>query len=100
MVPFVQATYALVTFVQISYISAITGPILTKFYGLNFLGVKIFVDQKMFLDKTSSDSNSFRTQNFFRHKCFQTQNLFKRFVSGQKFFGPTIFFQKKFSDSK
>ena len=45
MVTLVQATYALVTFVQISSISAVTGPILTKFFEPNFLWVKIFVDQ-------------------------------------------------------
>ena len=47
MVTFVQATYALVTFVQISNISAVTGSILTKTFGPNFLGVKIFVNQNV-----------------------------------------------------
>ena len=53
MVEFVLATYALVTFVQISNISAVTGPILTKLCGPNLCGVIIFVDQ------------NFLGQNFF-----------------------------------
>ena len=52
MVTFVQATYALVTFVHISNISAVTGPILIKLFGPNFFGVIIFVDQN---DKLSLD---------------------------------------------
>ena len=48
MVTFVQATYALVTFVQITNISAVTGLILTKPFGPNFFGVIIFLDQNVF----------------------------------------------------
>ena len=47
MVTFVLATYALVTFVHISNISAVTGLILTKLFGPDFFGVKIFVDQNV-----------------------------------------------------
>ena len=51
MVTFVQATYALVTFVQISNISAVTGPILTKLFGPNLCVVIIFVDQNADMQK-------------------------------------------------
>ena len=43
---FVQATYALVTCVQISNISTVTGPILTKLFGPNFFGQNFFKKQK------------------------------------------------------
>ena len=64
MVTFVQATYALVTFVQISNISAVTGPILTKLFGPNLCGVIIFVDQNVL------GQNFFQTQNFIRAQSF------------------------------
>ena len=74
MVTFVLATYALVTFVHISNISAVTGPILTKLFGPNFFGVMIFVDQNVL------------GQNFFK-----TQKLL-----GPKVFRPEIWTRKKF----
>ena len=55
---FVQATYALVTFVHISNISAVIGPILIKLFGPNFFGVIIFVDQNVL------GQNFFKTQYF------------------------------------
>ena len=65
MVTFVQATYALVTFVQISNIYAvITGQILTKLFGPNLCGVIIFVDQNVL------GQNFFQTQNFIRAQSF------------------------------
>ena len=64
MVTFVQATYALVTFVHISNISAVTGPILIKLFGPNFFGVIIFVDQNVL------GQNIFQTQNFIRAQSF------------------------------
>ena len=48
MVTFFRAAYALAIFVHISNISLVTGPILTKLFGLNFWGVIIFVDQYIF----------------------------------------------------
>ena len=66
MVTFVLATYALVTFVHISNISAVTGPILTKLFGPNFFGVIIFVDQNVL------GQNFFKTQNFI---CFHNVSM-------------------------
>ena len=60
---FVQATYALATFVHISNILTITYQISTKPFGPNFLRVLIFVDH-----------------------MFQTKHLLT-----QIFFGPKIF---------
>ena len=80
MVTFVLATYALVTFVHISNISAVTGPILTKLFGPNFFGVIIFVDQNVL------GQNFFKTQNFIRAQSFQTRN----------FIGPEKNFELKF----
>ena len=101
MVTFVLATYALVTFVHISNISAVTGPILTKLFGPNFFGVIIFVDQNVL------GQNFFKTQNFIRAQSFQTRNFIGpkenfelKFLLypklDEKFFGPTIFFEKIF----
>ena len=78
MVTFVQTTYALATFVHITNISAVTGPILTKLFGLHFLGGMIFVDLIVL-----------GLQFFFNPK----------FIWPQKFFGPMIFFRPQiFSD--
>ena len=52
MVTFVQATYALATFVHIINISPVPDPILTKLFGPNFLGLY------------------FWTQNFFEPMIF------------------------------
>ena len=113
MVTFVQATYALVTFVQISNISAVTGPILKKlfnpiFLGHNFCGPKcswtklfqgpkifspeISLVPKKFLDQNFSDPNFFRTQIFFLHIFFSGPN----FVSTKNFSGPKIFWTPNF----
>ena len=79
MVTFVLATYAMVAFVHISNISAVSGPILTKLFGHNFLGVTIFAAQNILGPK------------FFRNKLFWTQ----------KFLGPKVFRPKFFfSDAK
>ena len=80
MVTFVLTTYALVTFVHISNISAVTGPILTKLFGPNFFGVIIFVDQNVL------GQNFFKTQNFIRAQSFQTRD----------FIGPEKNFELKF----
>ena len=115
--------YALVTFVHISNISAVTGPILTKLFGPNFFGVISFVDQNVlgqsfFKTQNIIRAQSFRpeilldpkiilnekfplypklsqTNNFFKHKIFLNQIFFQIFF-GSKFFGPTIFFEKIF----
>ena len=69
MVTFVLATYAMVAFVYISNISAVTGPILTKLFGPNLQGVIIFVEQKVFgpssLDPDFSDPKILSDTNFF-----------------------------------
>ena len=64
MVTFVQAPYALMAFVQISNISAVTGPILTKLFEPNLCGVLNFVDQNVLLQ------NFFQTQNFIKAQSF------------------------------
>ena len=65
MVTFVQETYALVTlFVQISNISAVTGPILTKPFGPNLSVVIIMMDQNVLGQKKIPDQNSIRAQSF------------------------------------
>ena len=61
---FVLETYALATFVNVSNISAVTGPILTKLFGPNVFGVIIFVDQNVL------GQNFFKTQNFIRAQSF------------------------------
>ena len=96
MVTFVQATYALMTFVQISNISAV-GP---NFWGSRFLWTK------MFLDKTSTDPNSFLTQIFFPdlksylgpkfldQRYYWTQTKFRtKILIGPKIFSDLNWFQ-------
>ena len=79
MVTFGQEAYALTTFVQIRYISAVTGPILTTLFGPNVSGVIIFVDQNI-LGPT-----------FLRPRFFQIQNIFQtQILLGQKIYGPAI----------
>ena len=65
MVAFVQETYALVAFVHISNISAVTGPILIKLFEPNFLGVIIFVDKNVL------------GQNFTWHKILLGPKVFR-----------------------
>ena len=96
MVTFVQATCAVVTFVHISNISAVTGPILIKLFGPNFFGVKIFVDQNVLGQKI------FKTQNFVRAQSFLTRNFIGpkknfelKFPWDPKFF-LTLFFKSKY----
>ena len=67
MVTFVLATYALVAFVHISNISAVTDLILTKLFGPIFGGL-IYEDQN-FLAKPLF------TQIFFEANIFLTKNL-------------------------
>ena len=89
-------------------ISAVTGPILTNFFGPNFLGLKIFVDQNVL------------GQNFFGPKFFFSKNFFSgpKILLGLKvlrpkillipkkiqtqifFFNPNLFSPKIFLDSK
>ena len=74
MVTFVQETYALVKFVEMSNISAVTGPTLTKISGHNILGVKIFVDQNV-LGQNFFEPNFFILGPIFLKK-FWTRNFF------------------------
>ena len=69
----------MVTFVHISNISAVTGPILTKLFWPNFFGVIIFVDQNV------------HGQNFFGPKCFLNITFFSR---------PKFCYASKFVDQK
>ena len=104
MVTFVQATYALVTFVQISNISAVTGPILTKFFGPNFLGVKrcwtnILFDPKNFSDpmfNNNLDPKFYCSTNFFWTKIFWIKIIFDPNFSGHKTFWTHHFLDTKF----
>ena len=85
-VTFVQAAYALMRFVQISNISAVTGPILTKLFGPNLCCVIIFVDQNVL------GKNFFQTQNFIRAHSFRPENLLDpEKILNSNFFGPKIF---------
>ena len=103
---FVQATYVMATFVHISNISAVTGPIFTKLFGSKFLEFIIFVGQNVlgpniFRPKFFSDTNFFPTQNPFRDQRFWTSKFIghKKF-SNPKFLFQTQFFSKIFSDTK
>ena len=89
MVTFVQATYALVTFVQISNISALTGPILKK---------KIkFQTQKFYWFQNIFEPKFLWTQNFFRHQVFfKTKILIRLKILFEIFFGPKIFLDQNF----
>ena len=127
MVIYVLATYALVTFVHISNISAVTGPILTKLFGPNLLGVIIFVDQNVFgfnlfwprfvgpqcflgqkfltsnfiEPKKKLNSKFFWTQNFSDPKFFLGQIFFLEIILGQKFLlDPNFCFKHFFLDPK
>ena len=96
MVTFVQTTYALATFVHITNISAVTGPILTKLFGLHFLGGMIFVDLNLL------GPNFIKTHFFFEHQFFRAQIFsgpkifFKQFFPTKNFFGPNIFLDPNF----
>ena len=70
MVTFVQETYALVTFVQISNMSAVSGPILTTLFGPNLCGVIIFVAQN------ALGQNFFQTQNLLGPKVFRPEKIY------------------------
>ena len=106
MVTFVQATYALATFVHISNISSVIGSILTKLFGSKFWGVIMCVDQNVlgpnfFRPKCFSDSKYFSDPKFFQTKFFfLTHNFlikgfrtpnFSTFLSSKIFFGPINF---------
>ena len=114
MVTFVQATCAVVTFVHISNISAVTGPILIKLFGPNFFGVKIFVDQnvlwhkfcmiwviwqwtKIFLDKTFSRQKILLGPKVFKPEILLDPKkiLNSNFLHTQNCFRPTNFFRPK-----
>ena len=93
MVAFVHEPYAWATFIHISYISAVTGPIVIKFFWPNFLVKKIggpyffrpnfFWTWHFFLDKQFLlDPTKFWTQIFLGPKVFQTQT----FLFTQHFF--------------
>ena len=96
MVTFVQATYALLTFVHIScYWSD-----LDKLVGPNFFGIMI-LGTKTFFEKTSSDPIFLSLQNFFPDKKnllgpknFRPKSLLDlKKIRIQIFFGPEIFFR-------
>ena len=67
------------TFVNISNISAVADPILTKLLGPDYLGALIFVGQHF------SGLNFFLTKYFLEQKFFSTPNFFY-----QHFFGPNF----------
>ena len=90
---FVHAKYALVTFIQISNISAITRSILTKLLGPNSFWVIVLVDQ-----------NDFKP-NFFINisaiaRPILTKLFWPNFFWGHNFCGPNIFRRKFFWDPK
>ena len=74
--------YVMVTFVNISNISAVTDLIFTKLLGPNFLGALIFLGQNLFLLKYSFGRNIFFSQ-IFLPTIFCTQNFLD-----QNFFEP------------
>ena len=106
MVTFVQATYALVTFVNISNILAVTCPILAKLFGPNFFGVISFVDQNVLGQNFSRHIILFELKFPLVLKFFWTHNFFQNIFPDQKFilalnifskkiFQPQIFFKTK-----
>ena len=99
-VTFVQATYALATFV---HISNVTGRILTKLFGPILLGVIIFLDQNVlgpnFIRPIFLTQNIFQTQLFLGPKIFGPDNfLDKKKFSNPKFFRTQKFFRQFFLD--
>ena len=75
MMTFVQATYVLATFIQISNFSAVFDPILTKLLRPNILGSLIFV-KKFFVETKIFWPKYFLDQPFFLDEiCFLTQIL-------------------------
>ena len=95
MVTFVQARYALVTFVQINNISAVTDPILTKFFGPNFGGP--FLDQGIFIPK-SFWPKFFLTRFSFDLNFFSPNFFWTKLLLTKVFFGPKFFWTRFFSD--
>ena len=93
MVTFIQATYALATFVHIRNISSVTGPILTKHFGPNLWG-HFFSEQKL-------DPN-YGVIICMDPKPLQTQKKISgpKFSSDSKFFSYIKYFSKHFSDQK
>ena len=86
MVTFVLETYALVTFVHKSNISAVTGLILTKLFGLNFFRLKFFSSPNIFLGAQNfTGPKKFQINSFFRLKFFSSPNIF---LGAQNFTGP------------
>ena len=63
-VMFVQATYVLVTFVQLSNISAVTVSILTKHFGTDFLWALIFKDQHCILHMATLQQTNVSSDSF------------------------------------
>ena len=80
MVTFIQAVYALATFVHISNISVLTGPILTKLFVPNFLGVKFFLTNifllKLFGSKIIWAPNGLGPKIILDQKSYLNTNIF------------------------
>ena len=77
MVTFVQATYVLATFVHITKISAVTDPIFTNIFWLNFCG-EIFFEvfwNFFWIHNFVSNQKVFRTQKFFGPIFFYRPNI-------------------------
>ena len=72
---FVQETYVLVTFVNISNISVVTDLILTKHFGPNFVGALTLFGLTSF-DQIIFRPNFFVTLVFFLARFFFCQNFF------------------------
>ena len=91
-VRFVQATYALATFVHISIISPVTSPIVTELFGPNFLGVIVFRDQNVLGPNLLFLKNFFQAKNLFGLKDYSTL----QFLWTQKFLDPTFLWTQSF----
>ena len=91
----------LVTFVQISNISAITDLILIKLSFFLWGGALIFVGQhfcgaNFYRSKYFQTQNTSQTQNLFRAQSFLDTKFFSNIFSKLKYFGPQIFLVQKF----
>ena len=89
------------TFVHISNISDVTGPILTKLFGPNFFEIMIFVDKNV-LGQNFFGPKFFLNTNFFKPQIFfpDPKVLDQKSYWFQKNFEPKFFRRTNFSDSK
>ena len=88
----------LATFVHVKNISAVTEPILTKPFGLNFSD-PIFLDQGFFWPKIFVDLNFFEPHFWHQFLCinifFKSKLFLNKIFGDQKFLGPKILFGPK-----